>query len=85
MGHRCKNRELKVVLVQEGDCIEDDRSELLEEPSVEVAELVERELNSIVGLTTSRTMKIKGTVQLKVVVILIDCRVTHHLISPTSY
>lgn len=52
IGHRCKNRELRVLLVQ--DCEEEgaaDYENPVEELSLEVTETVELSLNSVIGLT----------------------------------
>ena len=42
---------------------------------------MELSLNYVVGLTMSRTMKIKGTIELKEVIILVDIKVTHNFLS----
>lgn len=47
-----------MLLVQEGENTTDDYDELVEEPLVEVAKMVELSLNSVIGLTTLETMKI---------------------------
>lgn len=52
IGHRCKNQELRVLLVQ--DCEEEgaaDYENPVEELSLEVTETVELSLNSVIGLT----------------------------------
>lgn len=41
----------------------------------------ELSLNSVVGLTTPSTMKVRGTVGSKEVVILVDCGATHNFLS----
>lgn len=61
MGHQCKNKELRVLLVEEDDCNEEEEIEHREVP-LEVTEKVELSVNSVVGLTTPRTMKVEGTV-----------------------
>lgn len=81
IGHQCKNRELRVLLVQEGKEEEIANGVLEEELPLEVGEKVEFPLNSVVGLTTPRTMKLKGTIGSSDVVVLIDCGVTHNFIS----
>lgn len=58
-----------------------DREPLVEEQPVEVADKVELSLNSVVGLTTPGTMKLKGTVGPRVVILLIDYGATHNFIS----
>ena len=46
-------------------------------PLTELKDAVELSLNSMVGLTTSRTMKIKGTIGSNEAIILVDYGVTH--------
>lgn len=71
---------------------EDEGFEIIEEGSVqkelnviEVAgenqTVVELSINSVVGLSNPRTMKVKGLIQEKEVIVLIDCRATHNFIS----
>ncbi|KAA0032388.1 gypsy/ty3 element polyprotein [Cucumis melo var. makuwa] len=52
-----------------------------EEEMVEVSPVVELSLNSVVGLTAPGTFKIKGTVEDREIVIMVDCGVTHNFIS----
>lgn len=47
----------------------------------EVLEEVELSLNSVVGLSEPRTLKLKGEIHVLEVVILIDCGATHNFIS----
>ena len=81
-GHRCK-KELRVLLMHEGK--EEDNQfdgRAIEEPSlVELKDVVELSLNSVVGLTTPGTMKIKGTIRSKKVIILVDSGATHNFLS----
>lgn len=81
VGDQCKNRELQVLLVQRGEEDEVVDEFLEEEPLLEVGDKVELSPNSVVGMTTPGTMKLKGTVQSNDVVVLIDCGVTHNFIS----
>ncbi|KAL2469553.1 Ty3-gypsy retrotransposon protein [Abeliophyllum distichum] len=84
VGHRCKNKELQVLLVQEGDEWEVEEGiegEASTEEGNEVGEVVELSLNSVVGLTPPRTMKVKGKIAAQEVVILIDCGASHNFIS----
>ena len=47
----------------------------------EEVEAVELSLNSVVGLSEPRTMKLKGEIHRKEVVVFIDCGATHTFIS----
>ncbi|XP_010523379.1 PREDICTED: uncharacterized protein LOC104801738 isoform X2 [Tarenaya hassleriana] len=67
VGHRCKQKELQVILAEE-----------VMETGEEFAEL---SLNSVVGLTSPKTLKIRGSVGDQEVVILIDSGATHNFIS----
>ena len=83
IGHQCKNRKLRVLLVfddemEEGGHREEEDQQ--EETRLVVAEAVELSLNSVVGLTTLRTMKLKGAINDIEVTILIDCVATHNFI-----
>lgn len=51
------------------------------ETMVEVSSVVELSLNSVVGLIGSGTFKIKGTVEDREIVIMVDCEATHNFIS----
>lgn len=63
VDHCCKNRKLWVLLVQGEE--EGEEGELGEEttgecPPMELAEIIELSLNSVVGLTTPGTMNLIG-------------------------
>lgn len=51
------------------------------EQETDVGDLVELSINSMIGFTTPKTMKLKGTVMGHAVVVLIDCGATHNFIS----
>ena len=57
-----------------------EKEDLKEEPSLEIVETVELSLNSVVGLTTPGTMKLRGLIKGTEVTILIDCGATHNFI-----
>ena len=59
-----------------------EKEELWEEDEKKskVAKTIELSLNSVVGLTTPSTMKLKGVIKETEVMILIDCRATHNFI-----
>lgn len=88
-GHRCKTREtreLRVLLVNEEETETDDSEEEIshdetEMKQLEVVDRVELALRSIVGFSAPGTMKVKGNVGEKEVIILIDCGATHNFIS----
>ncbi|KAA0058422.1 ty3-gypsy retrotransposon protein [Cucumis melo var. makuwa] len=89
-GHRCKikeNKELRILVVRENgeefEIIEEDgEEEVADENVIEVGAVenlnIELSFNSVVGLTNSGTMKVKGKVKDEQVVMLIDCGATHN-------
>ncbi|KAA0064688.1 ty3-gypsy retroelement transposase [Cucumis melo var. makuwa] len=92
VDHRCKMkelRELKMFVVkkegEEYEIIEENTTEekTLEPPQEEEKQktFAELSLNSVVGLNDPGTMKVKGKLQEKEVIILIDCGATHNFIS----
>ena len=80
-GHRCKNKELRLYLV--ADDLEDTEMEDVENENgpIEVSPVVELSLNSVVGLTALGTFKVKGTVEDREIIIMIDYGATHNFIS----
>ncbi|KAK9177147.1 hypothetical protein WN944_029166 [Citrus x changshan-huyou] len=87
-GHRCRKRELQVVLLQEYEAeahaMEDvGRESELESKPTEGAEnqVVEVSLNSVVGLTSPKTLKLAGEINNQKVVVLIDSGASHNFIS----
>ncbi|KAJ9559068.1 hypothetical protein OSB04_013682 [Centaurea solstitialis] len=85
-GHKCKKKELNVILVQEEAAEEvagkeEEGAALNTVTLKEVGEKVEVDLNSVMGLTNPKTMKLEGRIQDQKVVVLIDCGATHNFIS----
>ncbi|XP_010541181.1 PREDICTED: uncharacterized protein LOC104814705 [Tarenaya hassleriana] len=84
VGHRCKQKELQVILAEE---ITETGEELEEEQDNEAGnredegEFAELSLNSVVGLTSPKTLKIRGSIEGQEVVVLIDSGATHNFIS----
>lgn len=87
IGHRCKRRELSVLLIDDGeeDYSEGTGSEPPPSPTEELTNEVtihpEVSLNSVVGLSNPRTMKLRGKVGESEVVVLIDPGATHNFVS----
>ena len=90
--HKCKTkeqRELCMLVVmaenEEYEIIEEDDTEQKELNVVEVVQeeqtVVVLSINSVVGLSNPVTMKVKGKLQGKEIIILIDCGATHNFIS----
>lgn len=82
IGHRCRNKELHVLLVAD-DIEGGDGEEEMKEEKVRRTEFegVELSMNSVVGLTSPKTMKMKDTINGQEVVVLIDFGATHNFIS----
>lgn len=87
-GHHCKSkeiRELRILLVngsEEIKLLQGTPSEEAEEITIpDVGELVELDLKSVIGFSTSSTMKLKAKLQEKEVVVLIDCGAMHNFVS----
>ncbi|KAL4568842.1 hypothetical protein LXL04_024459 [Taraxacum kok-saghyz] len=85
-NHRCKS-QINVILVEE--VAEDEEGEEIppgDEPdatleAAEMDEQVEISLNSVAGLTSPKTMKLRGRVMEQAVVTMIDPGATHNFIS----
>lgn len=85
LKHRCKTQEkweLRLIIAGEGQVIEeiDEDEEEEAEESNEVTEKVELGLQSMLGFSTPETMKLKGKVSGREVIVLIDCGATHNFI-----
>ncbi|XP_024024262.1 uncharacterized protein LOC112092399 [Morus notabilis] len=85
-GHRCKNRQLQVLLVAEDGTEEDEESSEEEDPPPAqggraTAEAAAVSLNSMRGLVSSKTMKLRGYLGTREVIVLIDSGASHSFIS----
>ena len=85
ISHRCKNRELQVLMVHneemEDEGIDDERIPKDEGEYEPGGEVVELSMNSVVGLTTPQTTKLRGDIKGHPVVVLIDRGATHNFIA----
>lgn len=84
IGHRCKKRELSVLLMDDEDGADDQSSEPpspTEEIPPEVKVHSEVSLNSVIGLTNPKTMKLRGFIGNGEVVVMIDPGATHNFVS----
>lgn len=87
VGHRCKRRELSVLLMEDKD--EDGTDEMGSEPPPSPTEEIgpevnlhpEVSLNSVIGLSNPWTMKLRGLLGDSEVVVMIDPGATHNFVS----
>ncbi|XP_063950432.1 uncharacterized protein LOC135152943 [Daucus carota subsp. sativus] len=81
-GHRCKRKELSVMLIDEEEDAEIEAGEAVNNPVEEFP--AEVSLNSVVGLSNPKTMKVKGLIGDMMVVVMIDPGATHNFISKNA-
>ncbi|KAL5555888.1 hypothetical protein UlMin_038124 [Ulmus minor] len=78
-GHKCKNRQLQILLV-----LEDDPKEEEKPPTDELSIIpssTDLSFNSLMGFTSAQTLKLQGMLNGKSVVVLIDSGASHSFIS----
>lgn len=87
IGHRCQRKELSVILVdeEEEETTDEVGSEPPQSPNHEVHTEVnihpKVSLNSVIGISNPKTMKLKGLFCGKEVVVMIDPGATHNFVS----
>lgn len=82
--HCCPHSELSVMMVlDDGSEIEVSECsvELEEEAPCETAEIAELSISSMMGISSSRTIKLKGEIKGETVTVLIDSGATHNFVS----
>lgn len=84
-GHKCQRRELSILLTQDDGSGEEETGSLEcpreEETGQEIEVHPEISLNSVVGLTSPKTFKLKEEVNGSPVVVIIDPGATHNFIA----
>lgn len=79
--HRCKNRQLQVMILQ--PCEGEDYDELyVAAEKEEDTQVLELSMNSVVGLTGNHAMKLKGRIKdEEILILIIDIGATHNFIA----
>lgn len=86
VGHRCRRKEPSVLVTQEDD---EDEGELSSgdlsrdgmDEGVAASVPAKISLNSVMGLTSPKTFKMKGNIMGKEVVVMVDPGATHNFLS----
>ncbi|XP_061360057.1 uncharacterized protein LOC133304100 [Gastrolobium bilobum] len=84
-NHRCKVRQLQVLIIDD-DEVEEDKQMVARESTTaadqqEVGEALQISMHSLLGLSSSRTLKLWGQIEKEPVVTLIDCGASHNFVS----
>lgn len=81
VGHRCKRKELSVILLNDDD--DDETMYMGSEPPPSPTEEISTQvsLNSVIGLSSPKTMELFGKIENSAVVVMVDPDATHNLIS----
>lgn len=84
-GHQCRRKEFRVLIIGEdgieGEFDEEEWGCAEEDTIQEITELAELSLNSAVGISSPRTIKLKGMVKQEETLVLIDSGASHNFIS----
>lgn len=81
-AHRCKNKQLHVLLLSKEveDDINQSEADLFTEEEVK-DDTMALSLNLMVGISDAKSMRSKGTVLGREITVLIDCGATHNFVS----
>lgn len=79
VGHRCARRELSILCAQKEDEAEEEFFEVEDVEGEEESPTIS--LNSVLGISSPKTMKMRGTVLGQEVIVMVDPGATHNFIS----
>lgn len=85
-GHRCKRKELSILLGQEEEDVEYGEMAdptILDSPTSQQPEPIQTEisLNSVMGISSPKTLKMEGSINGESVIVMVDPGATHNFIS----